>query len=75
MLAAAGVVLLHGIAMGSWTLKKLERALRRRGFATLNLGYASREKLLERLADDIHAWIEAVACRLDGPSAIRWAAC
>jgi Alpha/beta hydrolase family len=63
-----GVVLLHGIAVGSWTLKKLERALRRRGFATLNLDYASRKKPLERLAEDIHAPIAAFASRLAGPT-------
>lgn len=62
-----GVVLLHGIAMGSWTLKKLERALQRRGFATLNLDYASRKKPLEVLAEDIHGPIQAFAGGLDGP--------
>jgi pimeloyl-ACP methyl ester carboxylesterase len=62
-----GVVLLHGIAVGSWSLKKLERALSRRGFATLNLGYASRKKPLEALADDIHRPIAEFADELDGP--------
>jgi pimeloyl-ACP methyl ester carboxylesterase len=62
-----GVVLLHGIAMGSWTLKKLERALVRRGFATLNLDYASRKKPLEHLAKDIHPPVRAFANRIDGP--------
>ena len=66
-IACGGVVLLHGIAMGSWTLKKLERALRRRGFATLNLDYASRKKPLEQLAEDIHAPVQAFASRLDSP--------
>jgi pimeloyl-ACP methyl ester carboxylesterase len=66
-ISCGGVVLLHGIAMGSWTLKKLERALQRRGFATLNLDYASRKKPLEQLAEDIHAPIQAFASRLDGP--------
>jgi pimeloyl-ACP methyl ester carboxylesterase len=61
------VVLLHGIAVGSWTLKKLERALRRRGFATLNLDYASRKKPLEALADDIHQPIAEFAGHIDGP--------
>ena len=65
--ACGGVVLLHGIAMGSWTLKKLERALQRRGFATLNLDYASRKKPLEQLAEDIHAPVQAFASRLDSP--------
>jgi pimeloyl-ACP methyl ester carboxylesterase len=62
-----GVVLLHGIAVGAWSLKKLERALQRRGFATLNLGYASRKKPLEALAEDIHGPIADFASRLDGP--------
>jgi pimeloyl-ACP methyl ester carboxylesterase len=66
-ISSGGVVLLHGIAMGSWTLKKLERALQRRGFATLNLDYASRKKPLEQLAEDIHAPVQAFASRLDGP--------
>ncbi len=66
-IGCGGVVLLHGIAMGSWTLKKLERALQRRGFATLNLDYASRKKPLEQLAEDIHAPIVAFASRVDGP--------
>jgi pimeloyl-ACP methyl ester carboxylesterase len=61
-----GVVLLHGIAVGAWTLKKLERALQRRGFATLNLGYASRRKPLDALAEDIHPQVAAFADGLDG---------
>jgi pimeloyl-ACP methyl ester carboxylesterase len=62
-----GVVLLHGIGVGSWSLKRLERALQRRGFATLNLGYASRKKPLEALAEDIHPPITAFAPQCDGP--------
>ncbi|MBW7971497.1 alpha/beta fold hydrolase [Bradyrhizobium sp. BR 10289] len=61
-----GVVLLHGIGVGSWTLKKLERTLQRRGYATLNLDYASRKKPLEALAEDIHAPIAAFAEQCDG---------
>src|SRR5262249_51037727 len=61
-----GVVLLHGIGVGSWSLKRMERALRRRGFATLNLGYASRRKPLEALVEDIHAPIAAFAQACDG---------
>ena len=56
-----GVVLLHGIGVGSWTLKKLDQALQRRGYATLNLDYPSRKKPLEELAEDIHAPIAAFA--------------
>ncbi|MBV9564797.1 MAG: alpha/beta fold hydrolase [Bradyrhizobium sp.] len=62
-----GVVLLHGIAVGAWTLKRMERALRARGFATLNLDYASRKKPLDALADDIHPAVSDFARRLDGP--------
>ncbi|WP_245502237.1 esterase/lipase family protein [Bradyrhizobium betae] len=61
-----GVVLLHGIGVGSWTLKKLERTLQRRGFATLNLDYASRKKPLEALAEEIHTPIAAFAEQRDG---------
>jgi len=61
-----GVVLLHGIGVGSWTLKRLERALQRRGFATLNLDYPSRRKPLEALAEEIHAPVVAFAGQCDG---------
>ncbi|MBR0821276.1 alpha/beta fold hydrolase [Bradyrhizobium liaoningense] len=61
-----GVVLLHGIGVGSWTLKKLDRALQRRGFATLNLDYASRKKPLEELAEELHPSIAAFAEQCDG---------
>jgi pimeloyl-ACP methyl ester carboxylesterase len=61
-----GVVLLHGIGVGSWTMKRLERALQSRGFAPLNLDYASRKKPLEELADEIHAPISAFTEQCDG---------
>ncbi|MBK3665420.1 alpha/beta fold hydrolase [Bradyrhizobium diazoefficiens] len=61
-----GVVLLHGIGVGSWTLKKLDRALQRRGFATLNLDYSSRKKPLEALAEEIHPPIAAFAEQCGG---------
>lgn len=63
----AGVVLLHGIAGNSLLMHKLEKALRRAGFATLNLDYASRKKPLGALAHDIHGAIAAFAARRDGP--------
>jgi pimeloyl-ACP methyl ester carboxylesterase len=65
--ASAGVVLLHGIANVPWSLRKLERALRISGFATLNLSYASRKKPLEKLAEDIHVEIGDFLTRFDGP--------
>lgn len=62
-----GVVLLHGIARTSRSLRKVERALQARGFATLNLDYASRRKPLETLAADIHPDIIAFANSIGGP--------
>jgi pimeloyl-ACP methyl ester carboxylesterase len=64
---AAGVVLLHGIAGRSLLLRRLENALRRSGFATLNLDYQSRKKPLEQLAEDIHAAIAAFSSVDIGP--------
>jgi pimeloyl-ACP methyl ester carboxylesterase len=61
-----GVVLLHGIGVGSWALKKLERALQQHGFATLNLDYASRKKPLEQLAEEIHPPVTEFAGQCDG---------
>lgn len=56
-----GVVLLHGIARTSRSLRTLERALRAEGFATLNLDYPSRSKPLDALAADIHPRISEFA--------------
>src|ERR1700744_290438 len=56
-----GVVLLHGLAGASLQLRKMERALQRAGFATLNLDYKSRKRPLEALAEDIHPAITAFA--------------
>ena len=64
---AAGVVLLHGIAGRSLMLRRLERALQRAGFATLNLDYESRKKPLEQLAEDIHPAIASFTASLQGP--------
>jgi pimeloyl-ACP methyl ester carboxylesterase len=41
----------------------MQAAIEASGFATLNVGYASRRKTLERLADDIHP---AIQCFADG---------
>jgi len=64
----AGVVLLHGISSGSLFLRRLEHALRRAGFATLNLDYQSRKKPLEDLAEDIRPAIAAFAESSCGPT-------
>jgi len=62
-----GVVLLHGIARTSRSMGKLERALQETGFATLNLGYPSRRKPLDLLADHIHPAVANFAERNNGP--------
>jgi hypothetical protein len=49
-----GVVLLHGLAGTPHLLRKMERALQRAGYATLNLDYASRKRPIESLVEDIH---------------------
>lgn len=61
-----GVVLLHGIARTSASLRSLERALAATGFATLNVDYASRSKPIAALVDDIHPQVTRFAER-DAP--------
>jgi pimeloyl-ACP methyl ester carboxylesterase len=53
-----GVVLLHGISRTSRSFHKMQTAIEGAGFSTLNLGYASRRKPLESLAEDIHPAIQ-----------------
>lgn len=62
-----GVVLLHGISRTALSFRKMQLALERAGFTTLNLDYASRSKALEALAEDIHPAIQHFADRIDGP--------
>ena len=61
-----GVVLLHGISRTARSFRKMESAIERAGYTTLNLDYASRSKALEALAEDIHPAIEAFAGGLSG---------
>lgn len=57
------VVLQHGLSRSSWSMWRLERALRQHGHEVLNLGYASTDgRLIEDYAADLHA---AVRARLD----------
>jgi pimeloyl-ACP methyl ester carboxylesterase len=58
---AEGVVLLHGIARTSRSFRRMQAKLEGSGFATLNLGYASRRKPLQSLAEDIHPAIARFA--------------
>ncbi|MBO4226318.1 triacylglycerol lipase [Bradyrhizobium neotropicale] len=64
--AGDGVVLLHGISRTARSFRKMESAIERAGYTTLNLDYASRRKPLEALAEDIHPAIETFAGRLGG---------
>lgn len=61
-----GVVLLHGVARTSRSCRKLQRAIEASGFATLNLGYDSRRKSLEALAEDIRPEIGRFAEDVEG---------
>ena len=61
-----GVVLLHGISRTARSFRKMELALQRAGYATLNLDYASRRKPLEALTEDIHPAIELFAGGIAG---------
>lgn len=62
-----GVVLLHGISRTALSFRKMQLALERAGFATLNLDYPSRRKPLEGLAEDISPAIQPFADRTQGP--------
>ena len=57
----SGVVFLHGISRSSRSFRRMQAALESAGFATLNIGYASRRKPLQALADDIHPAISRAA--------------
>ncbi len=61
-----GVVLLHGISRTPRSFRKMQAAIEASGFTTLNLGYASRRKSLEALAEDIHPAIERFDDGLEG---------
>jgi alpha/beta hydrolase fold len=61
-----GVILLHGISRTSGSLRKMQVAIEAAGFITLNLGYASRRKSLESLAEDIHPAVSRFAHGIEG---------
>jgi pimeloyl-ACP methyl ester carboxylesterase len=54
-------VLLHGISRTARSFRRMQAAVEAEGYATLNLGYASRSKALQALAEDIHPAIERFA--------------
>jgi triacylglycerol lipase len=55
--AGETVVLLHGLGLGGWAMKRFETALKRDGYRVVNLSYPSRRVPLEQLADD---WLPRV---------------
>lgn len=65
--ARGGVVFVHAIARTPRSFQKMQRAVGELGFMTLNLGYKSRRKSLEVLADDIHSEIQDFSSKIDGP--------
>jgi pimeloyl-ACP methyl ester carboxylesterase len=60
------VVLLHGISRTSRSFHKVQKAIEAAGFATLNLGYDSRHKPLQSLAEDIHPAIQRFVQDIEG---------
>jgi pimeloyl-ACP methyl ester carboxylesterase len=61
-----GVVLLHGIGRPSRSFGKMQGAIEACGFTTLNIGYASRRKPLQALADDIEPAVGRFADGIEG---------
>src|SRR4051812_27711713 len=61
-----GVVFLHGISRSLRSFRRMQAALESAGFATLNIGYASRRKPLQALADDIHPAIAGFTGEIEG---------
>ena len=61
-----GVVLLHGISRTARSFRKMQAAIERAGYATLNLDYESRRKALDALAEDIHPAIELFSGGIGG---------
>ena len=60
---SSGVILLHGIARTSRSLRRLEHALRETGIETLNLDYPSRKKQIDCLADHVHPAVSNFAAK------------
>jgi pimeloyl-ACP methyl ester carboxylesterase len=59
--ARDGVILLHGISRTSRSLRNMQAAIEASGFFTHNIGYPSRRKALQALADEIHPAIARFA--------------
>jgi pimeloyl-ACP methyl ester carboxylesterase len=62
------VVLLHGLGLGSWAMKRFEHALRREGYRVVNISYGSRWTPLEQLAG---SWLPGMLHQTGADSAPR----
>ena len=67
MIMTDGVVLLHGIARSSASMRPLQRALEAEGHVVLNLDYPSRHLPLDALAEAAHAPIRRFSDAVPGP--------
>ncbi len=47
------VVLLHGLARSHYSMTKLDKALAKQGYSTINMSYPSTKQPIEELAEDI----------------------
>ena len=61
-----GVLLLHGIARTSASMRAMQRALEAAGYSVLNLDYRSRHLPLDALADAIHPPVSRFAAAVPG---------
>lgn len=61
-----GVVLLHGIARTSVSMRVMQRALEAAGYPVLNLDYRSRHLPLDALAEAIHPSVSRFAAAMPG---------
>lgn len=66
------VVLLHGLARTSRSMKKIEKALVEAGYRVANIDYPSRKKTITELAEDLRKELEK--CCLGGGGKIHFAA-
>ncbi len=61
------VILLHGILLNAWVMRRLERDLTTAGFRVLNVDYPSRQHDLDGLVDFLHGIAEPFLSEADGP--------
>lgn len=54
------VVLLHGLGLGAWAMKRIERGLERDGYRVINVSYPSRSLPLDQIAGE---WIPSLLAK------------